>query len=286
MKIEAIITCADYGDYLRETLPHNLIHFDRVLVITTPRDVETQELCRKLSVPYYASNIFYKDGERFNKARGIDYGIGYARHNEWLVHLDADTVLPPVTRRWLETRTLDEDAIYGIDRVNCVGWDRWKSYLAAPMESRLHHDYMCRVNPPADMPLLSRIAIRDYGGYIPIGYFQMWHGKHGRRYPIAQGDAEHTDVLHAIQWDQEKRHLIPEIIGMHLAADNAPLGSNWKGRTTARFGPPVKPTPAPTGKGSPYYPPTHCPDRPYGDCPDGSSGKRTSDLTSPKKFMG
>ncbi len=280
MRIEAIITCANYGDYLRETLPMNLTHFDRVLVITTPGDVETQELCRKLSVPYYATNIFYKDGDRFNKARGIDFGIGYVRWNQWIVHLDADTVLPPVTRRWLERKKLDEDAIYGIDRVNCIGWDQWKAYLANPLENRLHHDYMCRVNPPGGMPLLGRIAIGDYGGYIPIGYFQMWHGKHGRRYPIAQGDAEHTDVLHAIQWDEDKRHLLPELVGIHLQAENSPLGSNWKGRTTPRFGPTPKAGPKMDAKGSPYYPPHPCPPKP---CPNPYVN---CDLTNPKKFMG
>ena len=73
--------------------------------------------------------------------------------------------------------------------------------------------------------------IRAYGGYVPIGFFQMWHAKHGRRYPIAKGDAEHTDVLHAIQWSEERRHLIPEVVGVHIQGTPAPLGSNWKVRS-------------------------------------------------------
>ena len=65
----------------------------------------------------------------------------------------------------------------------------------------------------------------------------MWHGSLGRRYPIAQGDAEHTDVLHAIQWDEGKRHLIPEVIGVHLQSEPAVLGANWKGRNDAAIRP-------------------------------------------------
>jgi hypothetical protein len=234
MKIEAVIVCVDYADYLPETLPHNLPHFDRTLVITAPKDTETQELCRKLSVPFYATNVFFKDGDKFNKARGIDFGLGYLRWNDWVVQLDADVYLPPLTRNLLEWRPLDRESIYGIDRVNCVGYDVWKSFLA---EHHTGHDYMCRVKVPRGMALLDRIAIRDYGGYIPIGFFQMWHGSLGRRYPIACGDAEHTDVLHAIQWDEDKRHLIPEVIGVHLQSGHTPLGANWRGRSTPRFGP-------------------------------------------------
>jgi hypothetical protein len=249
MKIEAVIVCVDYADFLAETLPHNLPHFDRVLVITAPKDVETQELCRKLSVPYYATNLFYKDGDKFNKARGIDFGLSYLRWNDWVVHLDADTILPPMARSLLEWRPLDTQSIYGVDRVNCVGYEAWKAFEA---EHHIGHDYMCRVRVPKGMPLLDRIAIRDYGGYIPIGYFQMWHGSLGRRYPVAKGDAEHTDVLHAIQWDEGNRHLIPEVVAVHLQSGHSPLGANWKGRTTSRFAPGSIAAPYPAaGTGTP-----------------------------------
>lgn len=234
MKIEAVIVCVEYGDYLAETLPHNLPHFDRTLVITSPGDLETQALCRRLSVPYYATDVFTRDGSTFNKARGIDFGLGYLRWNDWVVHLDADMYLPPMTRRMFEWRSLDRESIYGIDRVNCIGYEAWQNYLTAHQTG---HDYMCRVQVPHGMPLLERIALREYGGYVPIGFFQMWHGSTGRRYPIARGDAEHTDVLHAIQWEEGKRHLLPEVIGVHLMTAPAPLGANWKGRTTPRFGP-------------------------------------------------
>ena len=244
MKIEAIITSVDYADFLAETLPYNIPHFDRILVITSKADAETQELCRKLSVPYYATDIFYKDGSAWNKARGIDFGLGYLRWNDWVVHLDADLMLPSSTRRWLETRPMDEESIYGIDRVELIGWDEWQKFRHA---NHSGHDYMCRTVVPGEgkFPMLNRIAIRDYGGYIPIGYFQMWNGKHGRRYPIARGDAEHTDVLHAIQWDETERHLIPEIVGVHLQSKNVSLGTNWKGRKSPRFGP---------GESKPYVP--------------------------------
>jgi hypothetical protein len=237
VKIEAVITCVGYGDYLAETLPRNLPHFDRVVVVTTDADRETQEVCRRLSAPYHTTEVFYKNGATFDKARGIDFGLGFLRHADWVVHLDADTHLPPMTRRWLENRPLDPSCIYGVDRVDCVGYDAWRAMLD---EGHTGHDYNCRVKVPRGMPLLDRIALVEHGGYVPIGYFQMWHSSTGKRYPIAAGTAERDDVLHSLQWGEGKRRLIPEVVAVHLTAGPAALGANWRGRTTPRFGPPVR----------------------------------------------
>jgi len=241
MKIEAIVTCVNYADFLAETLIHNLTYFDRVVVVTSPDDRETAETCRRLSVEFYATDLFTSHGGAFSKARGIDFGLGLIRHNEWICHIDADTYLPPLTRRILDFKEslglLDPESIYGVDRANCVGWDAWRAFVA---QSHPGHDYMCRVKMPPGMPIGDRIAIWNYGGYLPIGYFQMWHGSAGRRYPIVSRSAEHDDVIFSAQWPIGKRHLIPEIIAVHLMSEAAPLGTNWKGRKTKRFGPPSK----------------------------------------------
>ena len=230
--LEGLSVCVGYSDFLCETLPLNLPHFDNFIVITDFKDKATQEHCRRMSVRYYFTNLFYKDGDEFNKARGIDFGLSYLKSKDWICHLDADTVLPPLTRHWLTKIPLDEECIYGVDRVNCVGSAKWDSYLA---KRHLQHDYMCRVHFPADLPILDRIAIKDYEGYLPIGYMQLWHGKHGRRYPLENGDAERTDVLHAMQWEAKNRRLIPELVAIHLQSNSGKLGENWKGRKSPPF---------------------------------------------------
>ena len=82
----------------------------------------------------------------------------------------------------------------------------------------------------------------EHGGYCPIGFFQLWSpsGSGVTRYPrVGQGTAEHSDVLHAIQWDRQDRCLIPELICIHLETkdkgDRRPMGQNWSGRTTPEF---------------------------------------------------
>lgn len=238
MHIECVITSVNYSDYLAETLPQNRQIFDRVTVVTSNDDAETLELCRRLSVPCYATGKF-SDGT-FNKARGLEHGLNYLRYHDWVAVMDADTVLQPIARHWLMKKKLDRSCIYGIDRLNCVGWNRWQQYKR---EGHLGHDYNCRCPFPHDLPILDRIALEDEGGWLPLGFFQMWHTSSGRHYPIADGTqatAERTDVAHAAQWDEINRRLIGEFVALHLQAEAAPLGANWKGRTTPRFGPPGK----------------------------------------------
>ena len=50
MKIEGISVCVGYSDFLAQTLPWNLQHFDKFVVVTSYDDAETIELCRKFSV--------------------------------------------------------------------------------------------------------------------------------------------------------------------------------------------------------------------------------------------
>jgi hypothetical protein len=44
-KLEAVIVCDQYSDFLRCTLPHNKTLFDRIVVVTSPEDRATQKIC-------------------------------------------------------------------------------------------------------------------------------------------------------------------------------------------------------------------------------------------------
>lgn len=260
MQIEALTVCVGYCDFLRETLPRNLPHFDRCVVVTSFDDAETVEFCRQMSVECYPTDVCYKDGDAFNKGRCVDFGLSFLRRNDWVWHWDADTYFPPMTRRLIEWSNPDPSCIYGMDRVLCVGWEQWQKYLSSHHSSRMGHDYHCRITPPEGMPMGSRIAIADQDGYLPIGFSQLWSGTHGRRYPRHQApSAEHTDVLHAMQWPRDKRRLLEEVLAIHLESEISPMGTNWRGRKTKRFEPP---------KCRPPEPPKHdhCPHPPtYGD---------------------
>lgn len=243
--IEAVCVCVNYSDFLAASLPFNLPLFDDIVIVTTPEDDATIRLCKRWGVRYVTTHVFTRDGSVFNKSRGINHGLNHLRRRDWLIHLDADTVLPPRFRHMLANAELDESSIYGVDRVNCPSYEEWAAFLANP---EVQYEWQYLVKPPRGWRLGARLAHWDYGGYCPIGFFQMWHASSGViRYPILDnGTAEHSDVLHAAQWDRPKRVLLPEVIAVHLESEPAKMGINWSGRKTRSFGPSRLATPEAT----------------------------------------
>ena len=233
MRLEAIVVCVNYSDFLEHTLPENMKYFDRVVVVTSPEDRATQALCNRLGVDFIETTVFYEYGDKFNKGKGIGLGLSHLRHDGWLLHLDADTLLPHGFRAMLEHARLDPKCIYGADRLNVVGFDRYTAMKDKLLSPQFQYRYL--VTPPPGLTLGARLLHKEYG-YCPIGYFQLWHSSARRTYPIHQGSAEHTDVLFAVQWPREKRVLLPELFVFHLESESAKMGANWSGRTTPFFG--------------------------------------------------
>jgi hypothetical protein len=239
VRIEAVTVCAGYGDFLEETLPRNQHLVDDLVVVTTPDDERTREVCRRHSVHCILSEEHRRGGD-FNKGRLIQRAFDQIGREDWVLHLDADIVLPRQFRSLVDWAHLDEKCIYGADRVNVVGWDAWQKVKNAAWHG---HQYENLVSYPKDSEFAVRWASKLHG-YVPIGFFQLfhgsamiWRGSHIRRYPYHHGDAARSDVQFALQWDRRHRQLLPEVVVLHLESQKAPLGANWNGRTTEEFGP-------------------------------------------------
>lgn len=233
MRIEAVIVCHNYSDFLEHTLPENLQFLDGAVVVTTPGDRATRALCERLSVDCIDTEVFFDSGDRFNKGRGINLGLSHLRHDDWLLHLDADTLLPHRFRGMLDAAKLDKSCVYGADRRNIIGFDKFEEFKARGHNPQWTYRYL--VSAPEGLSMGARLIHKEYG-FCPIGYFQLWHSSQRRRYPINQGSAEHTDVLFSVQWPREKRILLPELYVYHLESERAKMGANWAGRTTKKFG--------------------------------------------------
>ncbi len=246
MRLEAVTVCVGYSDFLAETAKQNRMHFDRWTIVTTPDDRETIELCRRRNLEVVTTEEFHRaeDARPFNKGRGIARGLNFISDDAWALHLDADVVLPRLTRQMLEVAHLDPTCIHGVDRIELHSWEEWQALLASGYLDDQHGYHLC-MNPYRAKPFGTRV-IKGHAGYTPIGFFQLWHNGEGvhrgwrhKDYPDFNSDAAHSDVKFALQWDRRKRVLIPEIVAVHLESARVGMGSNWKGRTTPRFGPPA-----------------------------------------------
>ena len=266
-KLEALVVCVDYSDFLAETIVFTLPHVDDMLVVTTPEDGRTQGVCHRFGVRCCKTRAFYQWGETFNKARGINYGLMNLTRDDWVIHLDADIVLPARTRHFLNTSMLEPTKLYGMDRFDIKGRDQWERHKASPY---LQYQDSCRICPPNGHEMGTRLVHGAYGNWLPIGYCQLWNPKASgiAMYPdTADGSAEHTDVLHALQWDREDRALLPELIALHLTPKSgSPQCVNWKGRRSPSFTAKEEPfrlAPRKLGRHHPPCPPEP-PPGPYG----------------------
>lgn len=233
--IEAVCVCVGYEDFLRQTLPFNRAHFDKLIIVTSPDDTATQNLCEYWHIECVVTDKFYENGDVFNKGKGINEGLKRLSKKGWIVHLDADIYLPPRTREILELLQLDAESIFGIDRANCVGFSNWQGYFKEP--EKIHgNDGLLRLT---QFPIGSRLLNLDRDGYVPIGYFQLWNPSASGifEYPACHSAADRTDTLFAYNWTREKRSFIPELISFHLESEAAAMGANWRGRKTCPFEP-------------------------------------------------
>lgn len=241
MRIEAVTVCVGYADFLAQTLPENLPVLDYMVVVTDPNDEETKAVCRKYNVFHVLSEDYKRDGP-FNKARLINRALDQIGARDWILHLDADIVLPRQFRNLLECADLDRRCLYGVDRQTVMGWEEWKAFKTHVGSWDNHtHELGWWFHPK--YPLASRL-VSTIHGYTPIGAFQLWHNSesiqyntHQKRYPIHHGDAARTDHQFALQWDRRFRQLLPEVLVLHLESERLEHGANWNGRTTKRFGP-------------------------------------------------
>jgi hypothetical protein len=248
--LEAVTVCVGYDDFLKETARWNAPLFERWVVVTEPQDEKTRDVCRKFNIECLISEDgkrHSKDGEGFAKGRLVERGLQHLSAEGHRLHLDADMILPTRFRHLLDMADIQEDHIYGADRMMVKGWDAWLKVRDSGFLQTNNWDYYHRLGWIPNLEVGSRWT-HPKMGYCPIGAFQLWHssqdqwnGIRHRPYPNQHNNACRTDIQHALQWDRHKRALLPEVIAVHLESEPSKMGANWCGRTTKRFGPDKKP---------------------------------------------
>ena len=181
-RLEAVITCLNYGDFLAETLPLNQSHLDRIVVVTGFKDEMTKAVCEKHSVECVTTDMFTEGGRSFGKGPAINIGLQHLRQTGWVLQLDADIALPNNFRNMLDKSALQRDCIYGAERVNVRSFERW-----AELKARFHADpqfaYRYLVTTPEDLPVGANLVHRQYlcEPDCHWHWYQRDHGRHRQR---------------------------------------------------------------------------------------------------------
>lgn len=223
LRLEAVTVCVGFDDLLDVALSHNHCHFDTLIVVTSFDDKRTHAVARKHGATCVQTDHFSKNGRNFNKGAAINAGFNYFQYHGWRMHLDSDIVLPDNLRRILFNHAhLERDWIYGADRVDVIGLKELRKVKQAPQHG--HNSFVS--NPHRSLSPRYMDALH---GWLPLGFFQLWHASCQKPYPYSLGTAAHDDISFSALWPRHRRQLLPGVIAHHLCTEPPTLGQNWDG---------------------------------------------------------
>jgi glycosyltransferase involved in cell wall biosynthesis len=231
LRLEAVTVSVGFDDLLDATLSINHPHLDTMIVVTSHDDTRTQGVAKKHGAICVQTDLHKKHGRNFNKGAAINAGFNRFQFHGWRLHLDSDIALPDNFRRLVFNHAhLDTHCIYGMDRIDVIG-----TRELARLRSNRQHNHQALMYVEAGVSLGARY-VSTLHGYVPIGYFQMFHASCAHDYPWSLGTAEHDDVAFAIQWPESQRRLLPHGVCYHLLSERLPNGqNNWDGRKQKRL---------------------------------------------------
>lgn len=187
-KIEAVIVCVNFCDYLKLTLPNQKEYFDHIIIVTDSKDEETHKFCEEENLTCVITDVFYEgkvtvkqetwslysEAHRqletveevevdcvFNKGRALNEGFKHLKFNEWIAIIDADTVVDSVGFEYgmlINLNKLDKKCLYGP-----VG------------RMIVSDDFLPDWQQEISQWCYSEIIMNVHGSQNIDGYFQLFH---------------------------------------------------------------------------------------------------------------
>ena len=215
-KVNSLVVCVEYDDFLDITLPRNCKHFDKTLVVTTHDDVQTQAVTLRNGCECFATQAFYRDDAMFNKGAAVEEGFDVLGRSGWICIWDADVLMP----RFMPLGNLEESCLYTPIRRILEDPTQHEQYMEESRWSTLH----------------SPTREHEFNGY-----FQLFHASVTPPpwYSTTSGHAGLCDSDFSHKFPPENRRRLPFEV-LHLGAEGIPelgtrVGENWAGRVSARI---------------------------------------------------
>ena len=237
-KIDVVLVCVGYDDYLAETLPFIAHKVDSVQVVTSPEDTKTQELCEFYGMEPVISHRLHEKGAAFAKGKAINDGINAIENPDWILVLDADIILPEAIEA-LYQMTLNPGALYytrrwGPRSINLVPlalqairsgepWDQIRSQWGSKEKAK----FTGRKGNAEEQ--------------FPFGYFQLFNVRakalRGRKaiYPDRSRTAEHDDLEMGAKVFEGRTVCLPVPMFDVIHLPHGMFQENWSGRATPRL---------------------------------------------------
>jgi hypothetical protein len=194
-RLDAIVACVGYGNYLAEAIDHNRGLVDSLTVVTTSKDKRTQRAAKNTrGVRLVICDDHRNGGDSFNKGNLLNAAVLDRKPKDWVLFFDADIILPHGLREWFKDRVLNPGMLYFTSRYHSNSEKQTRRLLACP-------------------ELIQELQIRSPGAdRFPWGYFQLWNVNAqsirdcmpdpvGRMWPTAGSVDNHF----MRQWPKEKR---------------------------------------------------------------------------------
>lgn len=120
MTIHGLTVCVNYADFFRRSIARWMDGLASLTVVTTPEDVETQELATTHGARVFVTDLFTRDGAAFNKGRAMEAARREMPWSDWILFFDSD-VVPPAG--WSRKLTLRPGSLYGGYRFDATDGD-------------------------------------------------------------------------------------------------------------------------------------------------------------------
>ncbi len=225
--LELVTTCVGFADYLAETLTRNRRYFDHVVIVSNFQDSRTAAVARVLDADLVQTREFYQDGHSFNKGRGINAGLAACHKTGWIVHLDADIVLPEDFREWAAGRCLDVDAMHTARRSMVESFYQWKQFTETGIQDQFS----------VEAPWTT-----GKSPWTAIGYFQMWNSSASAMsdepiYPIDNDTAGWSDIVFSQKFSRSIYWNGRTVFHLQANGKKEKHDADWGGRTTPAWPP-------------------------------------------------